>query len=447
MKYMRRADGREEPIASAAGRPRLVNLWATWCRPCLQELSEWRSHADDLQQSGVEVVAISVDVPETDRDAQRAKINKMLDAMEFPFASGYGSVDLGRQFDVLQRSILRRQQPLPVPSSFLIDARGNLRVIYKGPVEAQQIVADSKLLDASPEAIVAASVPYQGIWLGQPAGSSPNQIAVKFVEGGFVKEAEEYIRQLASMRVDNPRYNAADAYVLLGALCLDQKRYEESAEAFRKAIEIDPNHRQSHIELAGILRHLKQPAEAAKHFEQALERRPNDPELRLKLGLALAEKGDAEAALGEFAKSAELRPSAIAHHHLGNTLIQLGRVPDAVASFDAALNINPGFMASANNLAWLLATHEAVRDGAKAVTLAEGLCQKSEAQTAGNLDTLAAAYAETGRFDEAIETAQEAIRLAKAEGDVQKSQRIQKRLALYQQGQPFREEIGMRDER
>ena len=135
-----------------------------------------------------------------------------------------------------------------------------------------------------------------------------------------------------------------------------------------------------------------------------------------------------------------MRPTAASHHHLGNTLIQLGRVPEAMTNFDAALKLNPKFVASANNLAWLLATNETVRDGARAVALLENLLQNRETRTPGNLDTLAAAYAEAGRFDEALKTATEAVRLAKAEGDARKSRSIQKRLSLYQQNKPFRDE-------
>ena len=416
MKYTQRDGGTEASIASALGRPRLINLWATWCMPCLQELKQWQSHRDELQQSGLEIIAINVDEPEADREGQWAKFDQILDAMNFPFASGYGSVDLVNQFDVLQRAILRRQRPLPVPSSFLIDGGGNLRVIYKGPVEAEQVATDAQLLGASPAEIVAASVPYEGIWLGQPAGSSPNQIAVKFVEGGFVEEAEQYIQQLSRIEIDNPMYKPANANVLLGALRLDQKRYEESAVAFRQALEIDPGHRQAHIELAGILMHLQKPAEAAVHYERALERRPNDPELRLRLGLARMEQGDAEATLEQLTESVALRPSALAHHHLGNTLIQLGRIPDAIASFDAALQLNPRLAASANNLAWLLATHESVRDGARAVIIAEAMCKNNESRTPGNLEEAPSGpgvrVGEDARIQRRVSPGQELLRRA-----------------------------------
>jgi tetratricopeptide (TPR) repeat protein len=440
MKYTNRA-GQEEPVTSSAGRARLINLWATWCQPCIEELSEWKDHEGELARSGLDIVAINVDQPEPDRESQLKNVDQLLQRISFPFSSGFGSKDLVLQFDVLQRAILRRQRALPVPSSFLIDARGNLRFIYKGPVSATQLAADVKLIDASAEQILAASVPYEGVWLGQPAGSSPYQIAVKFVEGGFTKEAEDYIRQLTTMTIDNPAYNPADAQVLLGAIYLDQKRLDESAEAFRNALKIDPNHRQSHIELAGVLLQLDKPKEAAEHFEHALEKRPNDPELRFKLGMARLAHGDTDEAIKQFSKSIELRPSVLAHHHLGNTFIRLGRIPEAVSQFDAAVSLDERFIPAANNLAWLLATskHEAVRDGPRAVELAERICSMDTERTPSNLDTLAASYAEAGRFPDAIQTAEEAIRLAKAAGDLKTSQGVRKKMALYRQEIPYRE--------
>ena len=446
IQYTARETRQLVPVTSSAvgdnptPRPaRLVNLWATWCQPCLAELREWTTHARQLQQAGVEVIAVNVDEPVEDRAGQFAAIDRVVDALQLPFATGYGTMDLVNQFDVLQRAILSRQNPLPVPSSFLIDEQGNLRVIYKGPIEVSQVVADARLLHASAADIVAASVPYEGIWLGQPAGSSPNQVAIKFVEGGLIDQAEDYLHMLIRNSSANPMYSPADAHALLGAIDLDKGRYETAASSFAAALAIDNNHRQAHIELADILMRQRKPAQAAGHYQAALERRSDDPELHLKLGLAWLEQGDQVAAAGEFTESNRLRPSAAAHHHLGNIRVAEGRHEDAVAHFEAVLELDPRFSAAANNLAWLFATRESVLAAARAVTIAEQLCQTTSARTAGNLDTLAAAYAAAGRFDEAIQAATEAIRTAKAAGDVGQSSRIQKRLQLYRRNQPFRE--------
>ncbi|MEM7313272.1 MAG: ASPIC/UnbV domain-containing protein, partial [Planctomycetota bacterium] len=200
------------------GQPRLINLWASWCKPCLEEITEWNAHKSDFDQAGLEIVMINVDEPGDDVEAQQKKIRDLIAKRAPNLSLGFGSKELAAQFDVLQRSILRRQRTLPVPTSFLVDGAGHLRAIYKGPVSAEQLLKDAKLIKATSAEIVEASVPFEGRWLGQPAGSAPNQIAIRFIEGGFVDEAEQYIRQLANMKVDNPLYNQAEANVLLGAL-------------------------------------------------------------------------------------------------------------------------------------------------------------------------------------------------------------------------------------
>jgi len=161
----------------------------------------------------------------------------------------------------------------------------------------------------------------------------------------------------------------------------------------------------------------------------------------MKLGLALSEAGSLDAAVVELTESVSLRPTALAYHHLGNAFIRLGNIAKAIEAFGAAVELDNQFVPSANNLAWLLATttDDSLRDGPRAVTIAEAICSNPSNQTAGNFDTLAAAYAEAGRFDDAVRTINQAIRIAKAAGDLARTGRMQKRLALYQQNQPYRD--------
>jgi hypothetical protein len=96
-----------------------------------------------------------------------------------------------------------------------------------------------------------------------------------------------------------------------------------------------------------------------------------------------------------------------------------------------------------NNLAWRLATSPdaKVRDGARAVQLAERACKLTSNKTTIYLGTLAATYAEAGRFDEAMATAQKACDLAAQHGETNLLQKNQKLLELYRQHQPYRESI------
>jgi tetratricopeptide (TPR) repeat protein len=116
--------------------------------------------------------------------------------------------------------------------------------------------------------------------------------------------------------------------------------------------------------------------------------------------------------------------------NLGNAFLQKRNATEAIAHFQQALQIEPNDPQVQNNLAWLLATcpDASLRDGNKAVELA----QQANALTGGNnpimLHALAAALAETGRFSEAVETAQRALRLAGA---------LESEMKFYQAGQPF----------
>ena len=424
-----------QSVTSIKGKARLVSLWATWCAPCLAELKEWGSHKAEFDRAGLEILAINVD-----EDGEQKKIAGEYAKLGAPFPAGFGSVSLANQFDVLQKSILFRQRPLPLPCSFLIDGRGKLRVLYKGPVSAAQLVADTKLLDAAPEDVLAASIPFPGKWLGHPGGTKPNAIAIRFIEGGFVKEAEAYLRQLIDAGDANPLFEPIEAFVLLGAILTDQKRFKESAECLQQAVRLSPHHRQAQSELAGVLMQLDRPKEAVPHYLAALEKRQDDPELHYSLGMCYLRFGALDKAVAELGTSVSLRPSLAAHYNLGNALLSQGKIVESLRHFEAALKFDPDFFPAANNLAWLMSTHadDSIRNGTRAVELAAGICRKPEGRTASHLDTLSAAYAESRRFDEAIESAREAIRLAKAAGDLETTRDVQQRLALYEKGQPYR---------
>jgi tetratricopeptide (TPR) repeat protein len=94
-----------------------------------------------------------------------------------------------------------------------------------------------------------------------------------------------------------------------------------------------------------------------------------------------------------------------------------------------------------NNLAWLLATatDANLRNGQEAVKRAELACTISGYRVIGFIGTLAAAYAEAGRFQDAIAAAEEACDLAKAAGEQELLHRNEQLLTLYRERRPFRE--------
>lgn len=271
--YYRDGSDRQRSLASATGRPRLVNLWATWCQPCLKELADWKQDAEKIAAAGVDVLVMNVDVEAADREH---KVTAALSALALPFETASGSTRLVEQFDVLQRSLLSRQRPLPVPSSFLIDSVGRIAVVYKGPIDLDTVIADARLDDAEPRRRLAAAIPFEGRWQSPPPGSTPLHITIKFIEGGLIDEALGYIEALVQQKEKHPEYLSASLMNVYGAALLDRKQVSKAKSAFAASLELDPDNRQAHIELGTILLRLGQGKDAAKHFQVVLRFSPTE---------------------------------------------------------------------------------------------------------------------------------------------------------------------------
>ena len=129
---------------------------------------------------------------------------------------------------------------------------------------------------------------------------------------------------------------------------------------------------------------------------------------------------------------------------LFSALERLGRYGEAVAKYERAMAIDRGLVSARNNLAWMLAScaDGSVRNGARAVELAAGANQVAGGKDAAILDTLAAAYAAAGRYEEAVRTAQAALELVKGAGQAEQARQVEDRIKSYQAGRPYHEGSG-----
>lgn len=177
-------------------------------------------------------------------------------------------------------------------------------------------------------------------------------------------------------------------------------------------------------------------------FNHAVTVTDNNLLARVYLGDALLAKGDGPGALANFSAVSAVNPSVgNVQGRIAKVLAAQGRVDDAINGYRRALKLNPDLVEALNNLAWILATTETdrLRDGAEAVRLAERACQLTHYRTPIMLGTLAAAYAEAGRFPEAIEAGEKARQLALAGFDPALAETNQQLLQLYRAGRPYRE--------
>src|SRR5436190_646420 len=182
--------------------------------------------------------------------------------------------------------------------------------------------------------------------------------------------------------------------------------------------------------------------EGIAHLQQALRMDPNYPEAIFYLGLALMDKGQTNEAVKQIQRAAHLAPQAPdVHMHLGRIYAAQGKAAQAVAEYKESIRLNANYPEAMNDFAWLLATHPnaEIRNGPLAVDLGERACELTRYEVPLFVGTLAAAYAEVGRFDEAIKTGTKARELAASQREETLVKKNTELIALYQAGKPYRE--------
>jgi len=227
----------------------------------------------------------------------------------------------------------------------------------------------------------------------------------------------------------------------LGNALLHAGKVQEAISLFQEALQIKPDSAEVHTSLGDILLRTGKIDEAMGHYKQALQVAPDLAEAHYGLGNALAAAGKRSEAIPHYERAVEIKPGyADAHAGLGLAFEETGSPRKAIGHYEQALRIKPEDPLVQNNVAWLLATLAPADGGdpARAVALAERICKLTNNQSPPYLDTLAAAYATAGRFNDAVATAQKAIDLANAAGLPQVAKQIEPRLQLYRNGQPYR---------
>jgi tetratricopeptide (TPR) repeat protein len=257
------------------------------------------------------------------------------------------------------------------------------------------------------------------------------------IQASYWRNSESLWSQALSRTTDNvvAELNLAEAIYKLG-------RTTDAIGHFERVLQIEPNEPTAHASLGAALMKIGQTNAALAHLQKSLEIEPKQSSVHSSLGVVLLELGRLEESLSHLQTALKIDPeNSEAHYNLGNVLLQMGRANEAVAEYKRALRINPDDTEALNNMAWILATwpDALIRDGAKAVELAE----RADTLTRGNspiIDaTLAAAYAETGRFPEALKTGQRALQLATTEGDISRVDSIRAQIEVYQSGAAFRD--------
>ena len=218
--------------------------------------------------------------------------------------------------------------------------------------------------------------------------------------------------------------------------------WRDSETLFKHALAVTTNNDVAENNLGIVFLGQGRLDEAISLLQAAVDLRPDNSPAHENLAKALLQKGEVSNALIHYHKLLELQPDNIEVHNIvGTVLVQQRRVREGVEEWQKVLVIQPDNGNALSNLAWIYATSpdDSLRDGLKAVQLAERAMHISGRRIPIIFRTLAAAYAETGQFSQAIQTAQEAFELANSQGNSALAAELQSNIALYQERQPLRD--------
>jgi protein O-mannosyl-transferase len=238
---------------------------------------------------------------------------------------------------------------------------------------------------------------------------------------------------------------AASVFALVVSAIAARQQVElwhDTVSLFRHTVAVTANNPAAEYGLGAGYEHAGQTNAAMAQYIIAAKMNSADTQPRYALAQLLREQGDLAAAAEEYEAVLQIKPDDTSSRlNLARTLQQMGKTDEAVFQLETALQFAPNSIEALNNLAWLLATNPdpRIRNGPRAVQLAEHACELTDYQKTILVGTLAAACAEAGQFDDAVAMAQKAIALARQSGKTELAAKNRELLELYRAHKAYHE--------
>jgi tetratricopeptide (TPR) repeat protein len=381
-------------LSSTRGKPALLVFWTTRSPDLVEELRLLQASYGNWVTKGLQCLTIAVDDPPDE------KVRAFLQQLAFPILRA--SEDVAAIYNILYRQLFDRHRDLSLPTSFLLDSKGDIVKVYQGPIVPEHVSRDFDRIPQTDAERLAQALPFPSTTYSLEFGRNHLSYGALFFQRGYLDQAEasfqlalredphsgEALYGIGSVYLNQNKNAAAretfervvklpanypdtlpDAWNNLGVIATREGRIGDSIPFFLQALRLNPHHLLSLDNLGNAYRAQKRWDEARTVLQRALEVAPQDPEANYSLGMVFAQLEDNSEAYEYLQRALKARPIyPEALNNLGVLYLVTQRRDQAVESFEQCIRVAPAFDQAYLNLARVYAL-EGARDKARGVLL------------------------------------------------------------------------------